>query len=67
MGIIMADNPEGHTPGYWRDRARVARTTANGLASEADRRQLLAVAENYERLADEAELEEAAGAFTGRV
>lgn len=54
----MVDNPEGHTAEYWRAKAREARRVANGLSSEANRRQLLAAAENYERLADEAEREE---------
>jgi len=53
----MVENPEGYTPEYWRAKAGEARRVANGLATEANRRQMLAVAENYERLADEAELE----------
>ena len=53
----MVDNPEGHTAEYWRAKAREARRVANGLTTEANRRQLLAAAENYERLAGEAERE----------
>jgi hypothetical protein len=53
----MVDNPKGYTPEYWRAQAAEARSVANGLATERNRRQMLAVAENYERLADEAELE----------
>lgn len=60
----MRENSEGHSPGYWRAMALEARSVADGLATEANRRQMLAVAENYERLADEAELEEQR-AFSG--
>jgi hypothetical protein len=52
----MVDDPECQSPEYWRAKAREARRVANGLATEANRRQLLAAAENYERLAQEAEL-----------
>ena len=54
----MAEKPEGHSPEYWRDMAREARTVADRLATESTRRQMLAAAESYERLADEAEEEE---------
>jgi hypothetical protein len=53
----MTDKPEDHPPGYWRAKASEARSVASGLATEANRRQMLAVAENFERLADEAEQE----------
>jgi len=55
----MVGKPEGHSPEYWRDMAREARTVADRLATEATRRQMLAAAENYERLADEAAEERA--------
>ena len=54
----MRENPEGRSPEYWRGMAHEARTIADGLTTEANRRQMLAIAENFERLADEAELEE---------
>jgi hypothetical protein len=44
-----------HSPEHWRRRAREARTLADGLATEANHRQMLAVAENYMRMADEVE------------
>lgn len=52
----MLDKPEGSE--FWRGRAREARALADGLATEATRRQMLAVAENFERLADESEADE---------
>lgn len=55
----MTEIHEGHSPAYWRDKAREARATADGQATEVNRRQLLSAAENYERLAYEAECEEA--------
>jgi len=58
MGKTMVEKPEGHSPEYWRDMAREARIVADRLATESTRRQMLAAAENYERLADEAEEEE---------
>jgi len=54
----MSEKPEGHTPEYWRAKASEARIVATGLATEANRRQMLAVAENFDRLAEEAEREE---------
>jgi hypothetical protein len=57
---MMRDNPEIHSPEHWRGMAREARNVANGLATDTNRKQMLAVAENYERLAEEAE-EEAEG------
>ena len=56
---LMLENRNAHTPGYWLEKAREARSVANGLATEANRRQMLAAAENYERLAEEAKLEKA--------
>ena len=58
-GKTMVGKPEGHSPEYWRDMAREARTVADRLATEATRRQMLAAAENYERLADQSEEERA--------
>ena len=58
----MLQKPEEHSPEDWRGMAREARTVADGLATEANRRQMLAVAENYERLADEVEAERTFGA-----
>lgn len=49
----MHDKPESHSSEQWRALAREARAMADGLATEANRSQMLAVAENYERLADE--------------
>jgi hypothetical protein len=57
----MADKVESHSPEHWRDMAEQARRMAEGLATEANRRQLLEVAENYERLAREAEVESRRG------
>lgn len=54
----MVEKPEGRSPEYWRDMAREARTVADRLATETTRRQMLAAAENFERLADEAKDEE---------
>jgi len=53
----MIEKPERHSPEYWRDMAREARMVADRLATEATRRQMLAAAENYERLANEAQEE----------
>jgi hypothetical protein len=53
----MVDNSEIHTPEYWRTKAQEARRVANGLATEANHKRMLAAAENFERLAAEAELE----------
>jgi ribosomal protein L17 len=53
----MVDNPERHIPEYWLAKAKEARRVANGLATEANRKRMLAAAENFERLAAEAELE----------
>ena len=55
----MPHKPEDHSPEYWRLKAQDAQTMANGLATEANRRQMLAVAENFERLANEVEAERA--------
>ena len=51
----MREKPQTHSPEHWRRLAREVRTMAGGLATEANRRQMLAIAENYLRLADEAE------------
>ena len=48
-----AGKTEDHSPEYWHGMAREARSIADGLATETNRRQMLAVAANYERLADE--------------
>jgi hypothetical protein len=53
----MVDDREGYSPEYWRDKARHARQVADGLATEANRKQMLVMARNYESLANEAELE----------
>ena len=53
----MVSRPAIRSPEEWRRMAEEARKLAEGLATEANRLQLLAVAENYERLATEAEAE----------
>jgi hypothetical protein len=55
----MVERAEIHTAEYWLAKAQEARTVANGLATEANRKRMLAAAENFERLAAEAELEQA--------
>jgi hypothetical protein len=40
---------------YWRQRAEQARVQADRLADLESRRMMLAIAENYDRLADRAE------------
>ena len=55
LGEAMFDRPDGRSPEYWRDMADEARTLADGLVTEVNRQQMLAVAENYERLAEQAE------------
>jgi hypothetical protein len=54
----MLETPQFHSSAYWRSKAREARMIADGLATEANREQLLDVAGNYERLAEEAEQED---------
>jgi hypothetical protein len=51
----MREKPLTHSPEHWRRLASDVRTMADGLATEANRRQMLAIAESYLRLADEAE------------
>ena len=51
----MTDQTETSSPEYWRSKASETRRIADGLTTEANRLQLLALAENYERLADQAE------------
>jgi hypothetical protein len=53
----MAENPERHTPEYWRAKAQEARSVVNNLATETNRQWMLAAADNFERLAAEAGLE----------
>ena len=40
---------------YWRERAKEARAQASDMGEQKARRALLAIAENYEQLADQAE------------
>lgn len=54
----MREKPETHSAEHWRRLAREVRAMADGLVTEANRRQMLASAENYLRLADEAEAAE---------
>jgi hypothetical protein len=54
----MQDNPQGRTPKYWRDMAEETRALADSLTIETKRAQMLAIAENYDRLAEEAEREQ---------
>ena len=49
----MARSPE-----HWRRMAEEARTLADGLSTEANRQQMMEVAESYERLAEQAEREQ---------
>ncbi|HEY1506657.1 MAG TPA: hypothetical protein VGF92_20305 [Stellaceae bacterium] len=51
----MIDKPEKRSAEHWRRMADEARTLAEGLATEANRQQMLAVAADYERLAEQAE------------
>jgi len=50
--------PERHTPEYWCLRADEARAVAEGLTTEANRQQMLEVAESYERLGEQARREQ---------
>jgi hypothetical protein len=54
----MSDKPEARPPKYWRDPADEARAMADGLTTEANRARVLSIAENYERLADETQMEQ---------
>ena len=54
----MSDKPEARPPDYWRDLATEARAMAEGLPTEANRARMLSIAENYERLAQEAQREQ---------
>jgi hypothetical protein len=40
---------------HWRDRAEEARVIANGMHDEVARRQMFAIADGYDRLAERAE------------
>ena len=50
--------PQEHSSEHWRGLAKEARVMADGLATEENRRQMLQIAENYERLAEQAEHEQ---------
>jgi hypothetical protein len=53
----MQDSPDSRSPKHWRDMAEEARAMADGLATEANRQQMLQIAEDYERLAKQAQRE----------
>lgn len=46
------------SPDYWRGLAEEARTLADGLTTEANRRHMLEVAKSYDILAEQAAREE---------
>jgi len=48
----MMSHPYIHDPKYWRERAEEARSIAKLLNDREAKRQLLAIASRYERLAD---------------
>jgi hypothetical protein len=54
----MFQKPDGRPPEYWRGMAEEARALAEGLATEANRQQMLTVAANYDDLAGQAEREQ---------
>jgi predicted P-loop ATPase/GTPase len=54
----MFDKPEGRSPDYWRHMAEEARTMADGLTAETNRQHMFAIAESYDRLAEQAEREQ---------
>ena len=54
----MVNRPDVRSPEAWRKMAAEARKLAEGLATDANRQQLIDVAKNYERLAEEAEREQ---------
>lgn len=47
------------TPEHWRQRAAEARSMADGIHDSETKRAMLAIAENYERIAKRAEAREA--------
>ena len=57
----MFKRPEFRSPEYWRDLAEEARAIAAGLTTEENRQQMLTIAENYDRLAEQAEREQQRG------
>lgn len=54
----MLDSEEGRSADYWRGMAAKARAMADGLITEANRERMLEIAENYDRLAEQAEREQ---------
>ena len=54
----MVGKPNRRSPEEWRKLADSARKMAEGLATEANRQQLLEIAANYDRLAEQAEREQ---------
>jgi hypothetical protein len=50
-GVLMADDPESKDGKRWRERAEECRSATDGIRDEASRRQMIGVAESYERMA----------------
>jgi hypothetical protein len=55
---MSRDSLQHHTPEYWCLRADEARAVADGLTTEANRQQMLEVANCYERLGEQARREQ---------
>ena len=55
---MIEKQPQRRSPEDWRAMAEEARTMADGLTTEENRRQMLQIAENYERLAEQAQREQ---------
>jgi hypothetical protein len=54
-GSAMADQHNLKDPTYWRSRAKEARAEADQMLDQRTKRALLAIADNYDELAERAE------------
>jgi hypothetical protein len=59
--VSMPENGDSNKAKLWRERAEECRSAADGIKDEVSRRQMIGVAESYERMADLADQRANAG------